>query len=169
MATRRINNFCCLLACSCLAMVLTGSLAGCSRSNPTGDGIGISENDTEMNAAIQIARGKLPEFWKAFDKPEKGETDFSLKVKIEDNNGVEHFWVSSLRRQDNKLFGTINNDPETVKSVKLGQEIEVPEANISDWMFMRSGKMFGNYTLRVLFKQMPESEVKKYKEIMADL
>jgi uncharacterized protein YegJ (DUF2314 family) len=144
-------------------------MAGCSRSNSADKGIGISENDTEMNAAIQTAREKLPEFWKKFDKPGKGDADFSLKVRIEDEHGAEHFWVSSLRRQDGKLFGTIGNDPEIVKSVKLGQEIEVPETNISDWMFMRDGKMFGNYTLRVLFKQMPESEVKKYKAIITDL
>jgi len=163
----RFNNSCHSLASLCLTAALTGLMAGCSRSNPADKAIEISENDAEMNAAIQTAREKLPEFWKVFDKPEVGESDFA--VKIEDEHGVEYFWVRSLRRQDDKLFGTINNDPETVKSVKLGQEIEVPKASISDWMFMRNGKMFGNYTLRVLFKQMPESEVKKYKAIMADL
>jgi uncharacterized protein YegJ (DUF2314 family) len=148
---------------------LTGSMTGCSRSNTGDKAIGVSGNDAEMNAAIQTARGKLPEFWKVFDQPENGESVFALKVKIEDEHFAEHFWVVSLRRQHDKVFGTINNDPETVKSVKLGQEIEVPEANISDWMFMRNGKMFGNYTFRVLFKQMPEAQVEKYKAIMADL
>jgi uncharacterized protein YegJ (DUF2314 family) len=158
-----------LLTRLCLVAIFTGSMTGCSRSNPAGKSIEISENDAEMKAAVQTAREKLPTFWKEFDKPEKGDSDFALKVKIEDEHGAEHFWVSSLRRQNDKLFGTINNDPETVKSVKLGQEVEVPEANISDWMFMRDGKMFGNYTLRVLFKQMPDDEVKKYEAIMADL
>jgi uncharacterized protein YegJ (DUF2314 family) len=168
-ATERANNLCRLLVGVCLAGILTGPMMGCSRSNPSDKIINVSGDDAEMNAAIQTARGKLPEFWKVFDKPEQGESHFALKVKIEDKQGVEYFWATSLRHQDDKLFGTINNDPEIVKSVKLGQEIEVPESDVSDWMFMRDGKMFGNYTLRVLFKQMPKAEVEKYKAIMADL
>ena len=33
---------------------------------------------------------------------------------------------------------------------------------------MKDGKMHGNYTLRVLFKQMPPEEVAHFKRIMVD-
>jgi uncharacterized protein YegJ (DUF2314 family) len=33
---------------------------------------------------------------------------------------------------------------------------------------MQNGKMVGNYTLRVLFKQMSVSEAEKYKAMLAD-
>ncbi len=32
-------------------------------------------------------------------------------------------------------MGTINNDPEMVKNVKLGDRITIPEADISDWLY----------------------------------
>ena len=47
-------------------------------------------------------------------------------------------------------------------------DIPVPEDDISDWLYMQNGKMVGNYTLRVLFKQMSASEVEKYKAMLAD-
>ena len=42
------------------------------------------------------------------------------------------------------------------------------EPDISDWFYMSGGKMVGNYTLRVLFKKMPNNEVEKYKQMLAE-
>ncbi|MFO1512752.1 MAG: DUF2314 domain-containing protein [Verrucomicrobiota bacterium] len=152
-----------------LALALVGcmvfSLAGCSKRDKV---ISVEDDDAEMNAAIAKARGMLPHFWQVFEKPSPGESDFALKVKITDKNGTEHFWANEIKRQNGKIMGTINNDPNTVKTVKLGSRIEIPEADISDWMYMRGGKMVGNFTLPPLFKHMPAAQVKQLKSIMAD-
>lgn len=74
----------------------------------------------------------------------------------------------NVERKDGKIFGTINNDPEIVHNVKIGDRILTPEDDISDWLYMQNGKMVGNYTLRVLFKQMSVSEAEKYKAMLAD-
>ena len=139
--------------------------AACSKKDPI---IDIAGDDPEMLAAIAKAREKLPDFWKVFDKPEHGEREFSLKVKIADKRGTEHFWVIDLQKQTGKIMGTINNDPEIVASVKLGDRIEVPEADISDWMYMRDHKMVGNETIRPLLKKLPADQAKKLRSIMAD-
>ena len=107
-------------------------------------------------------------FWQKFDHPGPGETDFSLKVAIKDSNGTEHFWLVELERKDGKILGTINNDAEIVKSVKDGDRIPIPEADISDWMYMRDGKMVGNYTVRPLFKTMAADDVEKVKKMLAE-
>jgi uncharacterized protein YegJ (DUF2314 family) len=150
------------LAIFAVALVL---FAACSKQDKV---INVAGDDPEMLAAIAKARDTLPDFWKVFDKPEHGESGFSLKVKITDKRGVEHFWVTELQKQDGKIMGTINNDPEIVASVKLGQRIEVPEADISDWLYMRDDKMVGNETIRPLLKKMPADEATKLKSIMAN-
>ena len=147
-------------------MLVLLALLGCSRTDTRDKTIAVSSDDAEMNAAIATARSKLPEFWKTFDKPGQGEKDFSLKVKITDDNGTEYFWVIPVEKKGGKIYGTINNDPDIVKSVKLGQRIEVREDAVADWLFMRNGKMVGNYTLRPLLKQMPTEEADKLKAMM---
>ena len=147
-----------------LAVVLA-LFTACSKRDKV---INVADDDPEMLAAIAKARDTLPEFWKVFDKPEHGESGFSLKVKITDKRGAEHFWVTDLQKQDGKIMGTINNDPDIVASVKLGDRIEVPEADISDWLYMRDDKMVGNETIRPLLKKMPADEAKKLKSIMAN-
>jgi uncharacterized protein YegJ (DUF2314 family) len=145
--------------------VLFVALAGCSKKDKV---IFVEDDDPEMLAAIAKARGSMPDFWQVFEKRPRGESNFSLKVKISDQKGTEFFWLNPIERKDGKTFGTINNDPDIVSSVKLGDRMQIPEADISDWLYMRDGKMVGNYTLRVLFKQMPANEVAKYKQMMAD-
>ena len=128
----------------------------------------VEDDDPEMLSAIAKARETLPQFWQAFEQRVPGELVFSLKVKITDKKGAEHFWLTEIERRDGQIFGTINNDPNIVSSVKLGDRIPIPEADISDWLYMRDHKMVGNFTLRVLFKQMSADEVSKYKAMMAD-
>ena len=74
----------------------------------------------------------------------------------------------SGRLLDGKIFGTVNNKPEIVKTVGIGQRMSIPEAEISDWLYKRDGKMAGNYTLRALFKTMPAKEIETYKKMPAD-
>ena len=145
------------------------SLATACSKTPSGSNFStVSEDDPEMIAAIEKARETLPQFWQVFARPEHGETDFALKVRISDANGVEHFWLIALERKDGKAFGTINNDPEIVANVNIGDRREIPEQDISDWLYIRDGRMHGNHTLKPLFKTMTAEDVKMYKSIMAD-
>jgi uncharacterized protein YegJ (DUF2314 family) len=150
--------------------LLSASIAfvGCSKSGKSDKTIGVKADDVEMNAAMAKARETLPQFWQEFNHPAQGEMNFCLKVRIRDGKEVEHFWVANLEKKDEKTFGLINNDPDLVHNVKLGDRIEIPDTDISDWTYMRDGKIVGNYTLRVLFKQMSADEVQKYKAMLAD-
>jgi uncharacterized protein YegJ (DUF2314 family) len=145
--------------------VLLALLPACSKRDKV---INVADDNPDMVAAITKARDTLPHFWKVFDKPERGESGFSLKVKITDKGGTEHFWATDIERRDGKIMGTINNDPNVVATVKLGNRIPIPEADISDWLYMRDKKMVGNETLKPLLKKMPAGEAEQLKSIMAD-
>lgn len=150
---------------SLIVCVLLSLLAACSKRDKV---INVEGDDPEMTAAIAAARETLPHFWQVYEKPTRGETNFALKVKITDKQGTEHFWATDIERRDGKITGMINNDPNIVKSVRLGDRMEIPEADISDWLYMRDDKMIGNHTVKPLFKQMPADEVKQLKAMMAD-
>lgn len=147
-----------------IAVVLVSLLSACSKRDKA---ISVEDNDPEMVAAIAKARETLPQFWQVYEKREPGETDFALKVSITDKAGTEHFWATDIERRDGRTMGTINNDPNIVSSVKLGDRIELTMANISDWLYMRDGKMVGNETLRPLLKTMPAAEAEKLRSMMA--
>lgn len=130
--------------------------------------IHVPQDDAAMNEAIAKARSMLPHFWRVFAERGRGESDFALKLRIEDENGVEHFWITDIKRIGGKVVGLVGNDAMTVRSVKFGDNVEVPEADISDWMYVREGKMVGNFTLRANFGRMPPDQVEEFKKVMAE-
>jgi len=152
-----------------VSLLLLAVLVACATPQETEDPtFSVSDNDPEMTLAISRARESLPQFWSAFEHRDRGQSDFALKVQIEDSNGIEHFWVTDLRLEDGKIYGVVGNEAEIVASVQLGDEIEVPVEDISDWLYVRDDKMVGNFTLRPLFKQMPPEEVERLKRRLAE-
>jgi uncharacterized protein YegJ (DUF2314 family) len=147
-----------------LFMCLILAICSCKRSPETLVKEGYDEE--EMEAAIARARSEVDSFIAEMSKGNG--TDFAVKVPIEDKGETEHFWLTDIAYQNGKFEGVIGNDPGIVTNVKSGQKWTVKKSEISDWMFMRDGKMHGNYTIRPLLKTMSEKEAAKFRSIMAN-
>ena len=126
------------------------------------------DTDPEMAAAIAKAQQTLPQFWQVFDKRERSESNFVLVVRITDKGRIEHFHSTDFERRDGKTMVTISHQPKIVASVKQGDRIEIPEADITDWHYMRDGKYVGMFTIKPRFKYMPADQVEQLKKVMAD-
>ncbi len=153
-----------LFVAFCLGAMLTCTLPMVAEAQSDGT-IMVPNNDPEIAAAIAKARSTLPAFWKAVAEPGQGEEGFALKVAIKDGGDTEHFWLIDVEREGDKYVGTINNDPQIVGNVTAGDRYAFAEADISDWMFMRSGKIVGNETMRPLLKRMPEAQAEQYRSM----
>jgi uncharacterized protein YegJ (DUF2314 family) len=162
-----------------LVAALTGPmlLSGCSQSPepakdkaPNGDNpdpvISVSGEDKEMNAAIARARSEVDAFITILNA--HGADSFSVKMPVHDGKQVEHFWLTNVTYADGVFTGEIDNDPEFVHTVKLGQTVSVKKEEISDWLYMKDGKMYGNYTVRVLLPKMDPDEAAKIKAMLAN-
>jgi uncharacterized protein YegJ (DUF2314 family) len=125
----------------------------------------VADSDPEMAAAIAQAQETLPQFWQVFDARENGESDFLLVVRITDKGRVEHFVITDFERRDGKTMVTIRSDPKVVSSVKRGDRIEIPAADITDWRYVRDGKEVGMRTAKILLKHMPADQVQAIKRL----
>jgi uncharacterized protein YegJ (DUF2314 family) len=123
----------------------------------------VASEDKEMNAAIEKARSTLDAFLRLKANPPKGASGFKLKVKITDNNGSEHMWVTPFAETAAGFSGTIADEPEIVASVANGREISFTRQDISDWGFVQDGKQKGSFTVCVLLKHIPRAEVDAYR------
>src|SRR5690554_613378 len=99
----------------------------------------LSENDKEMNDAIETAINNLNEFDSALKKSEY--ENFALKIKYDYEKGSEYIWATDIIKQENDYFGIIDNMPNSINDVKLGERIKIPKEKISDWMFSKNGKL----------------------------
>ncbi|MCP4319652.1 MAG: DUF2314 domain-containing protein [Hyphomicrobiales bacterium] len=129
--------------------------------------VSVPSTDRQMNAAIKRARETLPIFWKANKRPTAGKHSFSLKVRITDGTSDEHFWLDKIGVTDGDIEGSINNEPRFVMTVKFGQRYKIPEKDISDWMYIQGGKIYGGFTLRAMLHRLSAADAARMKKELA--
>ena len=111
-------------------------------------------NNKQLQAATEKARASLDEF---IDELKNASADFrsSIKVKVEDGRHTEYMWLDDLT-YDNEIFsGTINNDPQTVSNVSLGDPWQASRDDIYDWLYKKNEKLYGNFSFKAALEKLP--------------
>jgi uncharacterized protein YegJ (DUF2314 family) len=126
----------------------------------------VAKNDPTMAAAMRKARATLPDFLTLAAAPKPNMDGFAVKIPIRDHpdDDAEYFWIDPFTNDNGHFSGRINNRPESVHSVKLGQTIKFEQSDIVDWMYMDGSTMKGNYTACALLKSVPRAEVEEFKK-----
>jgi uncharacterized protein YegJ (DUF2314 family) len=122
----------------------------------------VESDDKEMNEAIKQSRVTFDNFLTTFKKPTGNQTNFCIKMPFPTNHGAEHIWLVNIESKDGKLFGQIDNLPENVTSVKLGDKIEIDRNKISDWFYIEDNRLIGGRTIRVLRDRMTPIEKRQF-------
>jgi uncharacterized protein YegJ (DUF2314 family) len=131
---------------------------GCRKQDPPDRVTYVADNDPRMNAAIEKARATVNTFIAALQTPKAGQSGFSIKMAFIDGGNTEHMWLTPVQYDGKSFRGTVNNTPEKVNNVKMGQQVSIEPSKISDWMFVENGKLKGGHTLRVLRDAMTPAE-----------
>lgn len=110
----------------------------------------VSGDNAQMNWAMEKARHTIGYFRESLQSPRPDQFGFTLKVRLEDENGIEHIWMNDLSvDSDGVFYGMVDAEPSIVKSVNFGAKIGIGIDNISDWLVIEQGRMIGGYTIRV--------------------
>lgn len=151
-----------------LAALLCAASPALAQKKPEGGYYHVPTEDPAMTAAKAKARATLSDFWTALDRPGPGEDRFSLKVGIPTHgNNSEHIWVNEIERLPGARYaGRLVNVPREIPGARIRSRVEFGDDQISDWMFMRNGKIVGNETLRPLLARMPPAEADRYRALM---
>lgn len=118
----------------------------------------VGDNDKAMERAVEHAQRSLGFFMAALHAKKPGDSTFEIKKAFIDGDKVEHLWISNLTYDGKHFQGKINNRPLDVKNVHLGQRVTVAPSEVSDWLFLKGGKLMGGYTTRVLYARLSPEE-----------
>ena len=119
----------------------------------------VSDNDKQMDRAVENAQRTLGFFMAALRAKKNGDTVFEIKKGFIDGDKVEHLWIKRVTYDGKKFHGEIDNRPNEVSNVRLGEHVTVAPQDVTDWMFLKDGKLIGGYTTRVLYARLsPEDK-----------
>lgn len=115
------------------------------------------EDNELMKAASEQARSNLDGF---ISEMQKTDSDFhgSVKVKVSDNGETEYMWLDELNYSGNMFSGVINNDPQIVGNVNLGDPWKVGKDEVVDWIYQKDGKIYGNFTYKMAIQKWPKEK-----------
>lgn len=107
-------------------------------------------DDSGIEQAIAEARERWPEFAKAFRNRKREDPPFIVKAPFTTEGKTEHIWLEVFGIEPEYVHGHLLNDPFYHPSLKSGSQVEVPVAEISDWVFAEDGKPVGNFTAQAI-------------------
>lgn len=159
-----------------LTMVLAASLSGvawgqtenthlAARENKAPGAPGyqkVADNDKAMDKAVEHARKSLGFFIAALKAKKAGDSGFAVKKAFMDGDQVEQIWVDQVTFDGKEFHGRVNNKPLAVHNVRLGEKVTVSPAELTDWMFVKDGKLMGGYGTRVLYARLSPDEQAKF-------
>ena len=122
----------------------------------------VDSGDEEMNEAIRQSRLTFDNFLAAFKGKNDSQRSFSVKMPFATEFGAEHIWLTNMEIKDGKLFGIVDNLPQSVNTVRLGDVVEIEKDKISDWFYIENDRLVGGLTIRVLRDRMSSSERKRF-------
>lgn len=144
-----------------------GAEAGAGASQQGDKVVDFSKDDAEMNAAIAQARQTLPTFWKHLEA--NPDIDHSLKVGLPTASGsLEHIWVANIQPEGDKVLGRLANAPVDLPGLEAGSPVTFTRDQISDWSYVKDGKMYGHYTTRVVVKHLGSAEAAQVSAMLSE-
>jgi uncharacterized protein YegJ (DUF2314 family) len=122
----------------------------------------VDSDDEEMNSAIRKSRETFSEFLAILKNPKSNQGNFSVKMPFRTTEGAEHLWLIDIELKDGKVFGKIDNVPQDVLNVKLGDRYEIQKEKLSDWFYIEGNRLVGGLTIRVLRDRMSPQERQEF-------
>jgi uncharacterized protein YegJ (DUF2314 family) len=111
--------------------------------------IDVADDDPRMQAAVEEARRRWPEFVRAFES-RAGDSKFAVKAGFEDGEHVEGMWLIVTAIEHDVAYGRVDNDPLNVRGIKPGDMHRVPSSEIWDWMYFDGSEMKGGFSILAL-------------------
>ena len=128
--------------------------------------IDLAVDDPAIVAAEAQAQASLPKFLIEVVGPDGYALQTTaLKVAFDTVNPEEAgmvseaIWVSPWGMSQGQFRGLLANEPLALGDLKAGDVVDFTQDQISDWSFVGDdGKLYGNYTTRVIVTQMPPDD-----------
>ncbi len=129
-------------------------------------------DDTEMEQAAAKARQTFKYFWREMAWEHRrivpGLELAALKVSLSDppeirarNPGgleVEHMWLLEVEFDGKQIQGTLINSPHSLKSFHEGDRVTIVGKQLSDWMYVIAGNVYGGFTVDLMRSRMSKGE-----------
>jgi uncharacterized protein YegJ (DUF2314 family) len=114
----------------------------------------IERGDAAMEEAHQRAKEELPRVRSRFLSGFRSGEVLHVKHGFPTEDGHEYMWIAVTGWDDDRIRGSLANDPQYRDDLRAGQTVEIHEDEVFDWLIVHAdGRMEGAYTNRIIEEQ----------------
>ncbi|MCA9607961.1 MAG: DUF2314 domain-containing protein [Myxococcales bacterium] len=131
-------------------------------------------SDAEMQAASDRAQQTFKYFWRELTWEYRRivpgcavkmvKIGFPTGRPADPGPSHEHMWVDRIDFDGLRVYGTLNNQPNWIAGLNEGDAVDVPLAQVSDWIYSRDDQVFGGFTVHLIRSRMGAAEQRSHDE-----
>lgn len=129
-------------------------------------------NDPEMQEAYSQARATFRYFWREIAWERRRivpgldvacvKAPFADSENVTDQSEVEQMWLGSIDFDGQFITGELLNAPNQLETVKQGDSARFRLREITDWMYVIGGEVYGAHTVNLMRSRMGTRERKDH-------
>ena len=135
-----------------LQLAALDSLFGKKPDNVTG----VQKDDPELAAVARKARTRLSELRPLVQKGLRPPQKLLIKAPFPTDDGnIEHMWLEVTTFTKDQLRGTLANEPQNIKDLRIGAKVETSLPQVSDYLYTHpNGSVEGGESNRILLRRL---------------
>jgi len=122
----------------------------------------IDHGDRKIEQIAEDAQNTLPGFFRQLTRADVKEEYFCIKypLKADDDSGVnmEQVWLTGIHFKNGIYYGYIASAPRYLSGMKKGDKVMFDTDTITDWMYVRGGRIIGGDSIKYLLGKVPEDQ-----------
>ncbi|MFL5243709.1 MAG: DUF2314 domain-containing protein [Gemmataceae bacterium] len=122
----------------------------------------IRSADPEYQLTIRDAHATLDQFRSMLPADSGRRQDAMVKTEIKQGDNQAFMWLSNTRMSGNDFVAKFFEISERFSNYHVGDELEIPEEAVLDWMVNDNGVLHGGFSIRYYRSTLPENEREQY-------
>ena len=100
----------------------------------------------------------IPEFRALLRLPGEANALVAVKTRLTDGDQAALVWLMLIKPTSRGFLASVFEIPPSFTTVQIGDKFEVPDAELSDWMYNMGGILHGGFSLRGQREQLPPEQ-----------
>jgi uncharacterized protein YegJ (DUF2314 family) len=133
----------------------------------------VDQSDGEIIKIAEDSRNTLSGFFRRLARPDSDERNFCVKYPFMADEGsgirMEHIWLTDIYFKNGSYYGTLAASPLYLHDLHKGDAVSFNTDLITDWMYTRSDKIIGGYSIKYLLENIPEDRRSEEQQKILDM
>jgi len=115
----------------------------------------IRDSDPEFQQTVLDSHASLHEFRRLLRSPGSAQWYPCVKTRLTARKEVAFVWLLVVRDTSSGFVATVFEIPPEFKGIRVGDQVNISDAEVMDWMANQAGVLRGGFSLRYQRSKLP--------------